>query len=35
VWLSPRSTGKLALDVKVIKCQSPLNVLKDAYDHSC
>ena len=25
---------RLALDVKVIKCPSPLNVLKDAYDHS-
>ena len=25
----------VALDVKVIKCPSPLNVLKYTHDHSC
>ena len=27
--------ARLALDVKVIKCPSPRNVLKDTYDHIC
>ena len=34
---APPPFGKVlvAMDVKVIKCPSLLNVLKDTYDHSC
>jgi hypothetical protein len=27
--------AELAVGESVIRCPSPLNVLKDAYDHSC
>jgi hypothetical protein len=30
-----RGGGGLAMGGKVIECQSPLNVLKYTYDHSC
>ena len=31
----PPSVPTVAQRESVIKCPSPLNILKDAYDHSC